>query len=165
MIGTWVAERYYLARKYDAAIEQSLKTIELDSNFPASHLLLGESYLQMGLQAKALTELQSATRLSAEDPLYLAQVGVAYASEGKKADALKIIGQLQATSSKRYVSPYGLAQIFAALNDEEQTFKWLGIAYDDRAVWMAYLAVDPVFDRYRADQRFRDLLRSVRLLP
>ena len=165
MIGTWVAQRYYLAREYDAAIEQSLKTIELDSNFPASHLLLGESYLQMGLQAKALTELQSATRLSPEDPLYLAQVGVAYAYEGKKADALRIIDQLQATSSKRYVSPYGLAQIFAALNDEEQTFKWLGIAYDGRAVWMAYLAVDPVFDRYRADQRFQDLLRSLRLLP
>lgn len=165
MIGTWVGLRYYLARKYEAAIEQSRNTVELDSGFAAAHLLLGESYLQAGLQEKGLAELQSATSLSGDNPLYLAQVGVAYASQGRKADALQIVSRLQATSSKRYVSPYGLAQIYAALNDKEQTFKWLQVAYDDRAVWMSYLGVDPVFDRYRSDQRFQDLLRSVRLLP
>jgi len=59
-----------------------------------------------------------------------------------------------------------LAQIYAAaLNDNEQTFQWLQIAYDDRAVWMSYLAVDPVFDGFRSDQRFQDLLPRVRLVP
>jgi hypothetical protein len=76
-----------------------------------------------------------------------------------------VVVQLQTISSTRYVSPYGLAQIYAALNDKEQAFKWLQIAYDDRAVWMSYLAVDPVFDGLRSDQRFQDLLRRVRLLP
>jgi TolB-like protein/DNA-binding winged helix-turn-helix (wHTH) protein/Flp pilus assembly protein TadD len=161
MINTWVGLRHYLAHKYEAAIEQSRNTIELDSNFAAAHLLLGESYVQMGLQEKGLAELKSATILSADNPLYLAQVGVAYASEGRKAEALQIISQLQTTSTMRYVSPYGLAQIYAALNDNEQTFKWLQLAYDDRAVWMTYLAVDPVFDRYRSDQRFQDLLRRL----
>ena len=46
----------------------------------------------------------------------------------------------------------------------EQTFKWLQVSYDGRAVWMSYLAVDPVFDGYRSDQRFQDLLRRVHLL-
>ncbi|HWS68899.1 MAG TPA: hypothetical protein VN325_39515, partial [Steroidobacteraceae bacterium] len=165
MIGTWVGLRYYLARKYDGALEQSRNTVELDQNFAAAHLLLGETYLQLGLHEKGLAELQSAASLSGNSPLYLAQVAVAYASEGRKAEALQIIAQLQTTSSKRYVSPYGLAQIYAALNDKEQTFKWLQIAYDDRAVWMSYLAVDPVFDGYRSNQRFQDLLRRVRLLP
>jgi hypothetical protein len=56
-----------------------------------------------------------------------------------------------------------LAQIYAALNDKEQTFKWLQTAYDGHAVWMSYLAVDPVFDRFRSDQRFQDLLRRLGL--
>lgn len=93
------------------------------------------------------------------------QVAVANASAGRKVETLRIIAQLQTLSSERYVSPYGLAQIYAALNDKEQTFKWLQIAYDDRAVWMAYLAVDPVFDDVRSDQRFQDVLRRVHLLP
>ena len=66
-------------------------------------------------------------------------------------------------SRKRYVSPYVLAQIYAALNKKEDTFKWLQVAYDEQAVWMGYLAVDPIFDRYRSDQRFKNLLRRVGL--
>jgi TolB-like protein/DNA-binding winged helix-turn-helix (wHTH) protein len=165
MINTWVGLRYYLARKFDLAIEQGRNTVELDANFAAAHLLLGESYSQMGLHEQGLAELQTAASLSGNSPLYLAQLAVAHALAGRKTEALPIIAQLQTISGNRYVSPYGLAQIYAALNDKEQTFKWLQVAYDDRAVWMSYLAVDPVFDGYRSDQRFQDLLRRVHLLP
>src|SRR6267378_2635439 len=165
MIGTWVGLRYYLARKYDRAIEQGRNTVELDPNFAAAHLLLGQSYVQMGLHKQGLAELEKAASLSGNSPLYLAQVGVAYASARRKTEALRIIAQLQRVPSERYVSPYGLAQIYAALNDKEQTFKWLQTAYDDHAVWMSYVAVDPIFDRFRSDQRFQDLLRRLALLP
>ena len=163
MIGTWVALRYYLARKYDDAIEQSHSTIELDPNFAAAHLLLGETYVQTGRHTEALAELQTAAKLSGDSPLYVAQVGVAYASAGKKAEALQIVAQLQKISTEHYVSPYGVAQIYAALNDKKKTFLWLQKAYDDHAVWMSYLAVDPVFDRFRSDQWFQDLSRRVGL--
>jgi tetratricopeptide (TPR) repeat protein len=163
MIGTWVSLRYYLARKYDHAIEQARSTVELDPNFAAAHLLLGQSYVQVGQHEQGLAELEKAANLSGNSPLYLAQVGVAHAAAGRKAEALRIIGQLQNLSSKQYVSPYGLAQIYAALDDKEKTFKWLQTAYDDHAVWMTYLAVDPVFDRFHSDQRFQDLLRRLAL--
>jgi TolB-like protein/DNA-binding winged helix-turn-helix (wHTH) protein/Flp pilus assembly protein TadD len=165
MIGTWVGLRYYLARKYDRAIAQGRNTVELDPNFAAAHLLLGVSYAQMGLHEQGLAELEKAASLSGNSPLYLAQVGVAHASAGRRTEALRIVGQLQRVSTERYVSPYGLAQIYAALNDREQTLKWLQTAYDDHAVWMSYLGVDPVFDRYRSDQRFQGLLRRLALLP
>ena len=161
MIGTWLGLRYYLARQYDRAIEQGQSTVELDPSFAAAHLILGEAYVQAGRGDRGLAELQSAARLSASNPLYLAQVGVAYASAGRKTEALQIIAQLQAMTSNRYVSPYGLAQIYAALNDNEQTYRWLQAAYDDHAVWMTYLAVDPVFDRLRPEQRFQEMLRRV----
>jgi TolB-like protein/DNA-binding winged helix-turn-helix (wHTH) protein len=165
MIGTWVGLRYYLARKYDLAIAQGRNTLELDANFAAAHLVLGESYVRNEQHEKGLDELQTAASLSGESPLYLAQVAVAHASAGRKPEALQIIAHLQAISNTRYVSPYGLAQIYAALNDKEQTFKWLQLAYDDRAVWMSYLSVDPVFDDIRSDQNFQDLLRRVHLPP
>ena len=92
-------------------------------------------------------------------------MGVAHALAGRKTEALQTIAQLLEISRNRYVSLYGVARVYAALNDKEQTFKWLQNAYDDRAVWMSYLAVDPVFDRFRSDQRFHDLLRRVGLLP
>ena len=161
MIGAWVGLRYYLAHQYDRAIEQAQSTVDLDPNFAAARLILGEAYVQAGRSDRGLAELQSAASLSGSNPLYLAQVGVAYASAGRRTEALQVIAQLQTMSSNRYVSPYGLAQIYASLDDKEQTYRWLQAAYDDHAVWMTYLAVDPVFDRLRSDQRFQEMLRRV----
>jgi TolB-like protein/DNA-binding winged helix-turn-helix (wHTH) protein/tetratricopeptide (TPR) repeat protein len=163
MIGSWVGLRYYLAGQYDRAIEQTRATTDLDPNFAAAHLVLGESYLRNGLHEQALSELERAVRLSGDSPIYIAQLGMANANAGKKSDAYRIIAQLKEMSKERYVSPYGLAQIYAALNDKDQTFKWLDAACDDRSVWMSYLAFDPVFKHYRSDQRFQKLLHRAGL--
>jgi TolB-like protein/Flp pilus assembly protein TadD len=163
MISTWVGLRYYLAHDYAHAIEQNRDSVELDPNFAAAHLLLGEDYVQAGLRNQAVDKLKKAADLSGDSPIYRAQVGVALAVAGRKREALRIAHELEAISRERYVSPYGLAQIYAALNKKEDTFKWLQAAYDEHAVWIGYLAVDPIFDRYRSDQRFKDLLRRVGL--
>jgi TolB-like protein len=163
MISTWVGLRYYLARDYSAAIEQNRDSVELDPNFAAAHLLLGEDYVQVGAYGEGVNELKRAATLSGGCPLYTAQVAVALAATGRRREALRIARELQMTSRKRYVSPYGLAQIYAALGRKDDAFKWLQVAYDDRAVWMGYLAVDPIFDRYRSDEHFQELLRRIGL--
>jgi TolB-like protein/DNA-binding winged helix-turn-helix (wHTH) protein len=163
MIGTWVGLRYYLSRRYDGAIAQSQNTVDLDPNFAAAHLVLGESYVQQGKHKEGLNELQKAVALSGDSPLYMAQVGVSLGLAGEKKEALRVIRALQDISAKRYVSPYGVAQIYASLNDKEQTYKWLETAYRDRAVWMSYLTVDPVFDSIRSEGRFYNLLQRVGL--
>ena len=132
------------AHDYPHAIEQNRGSVELDPNFAAAHLLLGEDYVQAGLRNEAVDELRKAADLSGDSPIYRAQVAVALAVAGRNREALRIAHELEAISRKRYVSPYGLAQIYAALNKKEDTFKWLQAAYDEHAVWMGYLAVDPI---------------------
>jgi len=163
MISTWVGFRYYMARDYSRAIDRNRNSVELDPNFAAAHLLLGKDYVEDGLHSEAVNELKKAADLSGDSPLYTAQLAAALAAAGRKGDALRIAHQLETISRKRYVSPYGLAQIYAASNKSEETFKWLQAAYEDHAVWMGYLAGDPIFDRYRSDERFKDLLRRVGL--
>jgi TolB-like protein/DNA-binding winged helix-turn-helix (wHTH) protein/Flp pilus assembly protein TadD len=163
MISTWVGLRYYMARDYPRAVDQNRNSVELDPNFAAAHLQLGEDYRGAGLHREAVTELKKAANLSGDSPLYAAQVAVALAAAGRNGDALQIAHELETLSRKRYVSPYGLAQIYAASNKKQDTFRWLQAAYEDHAVWMGYLAVDPIFDRYRSDERFKDLLQRVGL--
>ena len=163
MIGTWVGLRYYLAHDYMQAIEENRASVDLDPNFAAAHLLLGEDYIQVGMHKKAIDELKTAANLSGGSPLYTAQVGVALAIADRNRDALRMAHELETMSRTLYVSPYGLAQIYAALNRKDDTFKWLQRAYDDHAVWMGYLAVDPIFERYRSDERFKELLRRMDL--
>jgi TolB-like protein/DNA-binding winged helix-turn-helix (wHTH) protein/Flp pilus assembly protein TadD len=163
MISTWVGLRYYMAHDYPRAIDQNRNSVELDPSFAAAHLLLGEDYRGAGLRSEAVKELKKAANLSGASPLYTAQVAVALAVAGRNGDALRIAHELETLSRNRYVSPYGLAQIYAASNKSEETFKWLQAAYEDHTVWMGYLAVDPIFDRYRSDERFKDLLRRLDL--
>jgi TolB-like protein/DNA-binding winged helix-turn-helix (wHTH) protein/Tfp pilus assembly protein PilF len=163
MINTWLGLRYYHARRYDEAIEQGRKILELDPSFAPAHLLLGQAYVQKGLHAQAISELRSATSLSGDSPIYMAQVGVAYASAGKNAEALSVIDQLQKVARKSYVSSYGFAQIYAALGDKQHAMKWLQSAYDESAVWMEYLKVDPVLDSLRSQPHFQDLVRQMGL--
>jgi TolB-like protein/DNA-binding winged helix-turn-helix (wHTH) protein/Flp pilus assembly protein TadD len=163
MINTWLGYRYYYARHYDEAMEQGRKILEFDPSFAAAHLLLGQAYLQKGLHVQAISELQSATTLSGDSPIYLAQVGVAYAADSKNAEALHVIDQLQKVARQRYVSSYGMAQIYAALGDKQRAMKWLQSAYDEGAVWMQYLQVDPVLDSLHSQPRFQDLVRRMGL--
>jgi len=163
MINTWLGLRFYHARQYDEAIEQGRKILEFDPSFAPAHLLLGQAYVQKGLHAQAISELQSATSLSGDSPIYMAQVGVAYAAAGKNAEALSVIDQLQKVARQSYVSSYGLAQIYAALGDKQHAMKWLQSAYDERAVWMQYLKVDPVLDSVRSQPRFQNLVRQMGL--
>jgi TolB-like protein/DNA-binding winged helix-turn-helix (wHTH) protein/Tfp pilus assembly protein PilF len=165
MVDTWLGLRYYHARRYDEAIKQSRKILEFDPSFAPAHLLLGQAYVQKGLHAQAISELQSATSLSGNSSLYMAQGGVAYAVAGKTAEALSVIDQLLKVAKRSYVSSYGLAQIYAALGDKQHAMKWLQSSYDERAVWLQYLKVDPVLDSLRSDPRFQGLLRRMDLPP
>ena len=43
--------------------------------------------------------------------------------------------------------------------------QWLQSAYDERAVWMEYLKVDPVLDSLRSQRRFQDLAKWASSIP
>jgi hypothetical protein len=59
----------------------------------------------------------------------------------------------------KFVPPYNIALVAAGLGDARLVFEWLEQAYVARDVHMAFLPIDPKWDRYRLDLRFSDLLR------
>ena len=75
---------YINARRYDEAIAQLRKTIEIDSHFYLAHYYLGEGLQLKGKLAEAIAEYQTAVELN-DDPLALAFLGQAYARAGQKA--------------------------------------------------------------------------------
>jgi AcrR family transcriptional regulator len=79
----------------------------------------------------------------------------------RRDEAHKVLKQLQKLSKERYVTPYGVARIYAALRETDETFTWLETAYAQRANWMVLLRVDPCFDDLRSDPRFRALMRRM----
>jgi DNA-binding winged helix-turn-helix (wHTH) protein/TolB-like protein/Tfp pilus assembly protein PilF len=155
---------YYLSGKNDLAIAQCKKILELDpSSFPARRYL-GLAYEGKGMYAEAINEFQTGVKISGS-PLMLALLGHAYAASGRKAEAQQTLADLQQLQSQRYVSPYTVAAIYTGLGDQEQAFKWLEKAVEERDIWLMNLKVDPVFAKLRNNRKFADLLARIRLRP
>ena len=152
-----LAEGFYYSRQFDQAVEQVQKTIELDPNFAGGHFWLALIYAQMGRSEEAIAEAYKAIDSSGETQ-NTAMLGQVYALLGKKQEAHTVIADLTQQSKRRYVSCSDIARIYAALGDKEQSFSWLAKAYDERAGWIIYLKVEPIFDGLRSDHRFTDLL-------
>ena len=73
---------WFEARQPDRAVAAALKALELDSNAPLTHLLLGCGYMLLGEPRKAIASLATAARLSPHGPIIKANLGYAYARAG-----------------------------------------------------------------------------------
>jgi TolB-like protein/class 3 adenylate cyclase/Flp pilus assembly protein TadD len=151
---------YYYARQYDKSIEQLHKTLEMDPNFTVARSDLGLAYAQKKMYEEAIAELRRAISQGNTD--YLAQLGYVYAVAGKRTEAQKVLIELK-DSKNQYVSPFGIALIYAALDEKEQAFVWFERAYGERSYLLTSLKVDPTLDNIREDSRFIDLMRRVGL--
>ena len=84
---------------------------------------------------------------------------------GKSAEAKQVLTDLQQLQDERYVSPYTVAAIYTGLGDDEQAFKWLERAVEERDIWLMNLKVDSVFAKLRSKRQFTDILNRTRLRP
>ncbi len=94
-------------------------------------------------------------------PEVVAGVGHGYAVSGRKAEALKIIRELQERSKKEFVPSYTIATIYAGLGEKEQALHHLTKSYEEGSFYMIHLKVEPILDPLRSDSRFTDLMRKV----
>jgi tetratricopeptide (TPR) repeat protein len=115
------------------------------------------------MHESAINELQKALRAFPGAATFLRELGYVYARSGQREAALKILEELQELSKKIYTSPYWRAQIYTALNEKDEAFRWLEAAYAERSALMAYLKVDPWLEDLHSDQRFQVLLRRMNL--
>jgi len=131
----------------------------MDSSFYGAHERLGTALELKGVLDAAIEEYQKARALN-DDPSILADLGHAYASSGRKTEALKELNQLKELSKQRYVSAYDFAHVYLGLGDKEGALRWLEKSYQDRAN-ISSIKVDPFLDPLRGDPRFEALVQKV----
>jgi TolB-like protein/Tfp pilus assembly protein PilF len=152
---------FFYAREYDRALEQYKSTLEMDANFLPSHREIGMVYEVRGEYKQAIAEFQRARELAPGDLHAIGWLGQAYARDGNRAEAQKLLDELQKRSRSGYVPAYSFAAIYAGLGDNDQAFASLAKACDERDDWVVKLKVDPLYDSLRADPRFQNALRCI----
>jgi serine/threonine-protein kinase len=152
---------HYFARKYDAAIAQFEKALELDDHFVPAHGWRGMALSQQGRHAEALKAFERGLAVD-RVPILMAMLGHAHAVAGHRKEAEEALAALVAESKSRYISPYDLAVIHAALGDTDRAIAALHEALEDHSAWMVFLNIDPRLDSMRAVPAFEELAKKLR---
>jgi predicted Zn-dependent protease len=90
-------------------------------------------------------------------------IAQALATQGKKVEVEQQISRLREVSKTRYVRPYYLASIYAALGDKDKAFAELEKSFAERDCYLGRISVDPFMDPLRDDPRFKGLTQRMNL--
>jgi TolB-like protein/Flp pilus assembly protein TadD len=148
----------FQARNFQTATARARRAIAIDPEFWVGHMMLGQACEQMGVTELALDALGRAARLSGGNSKPISVRGYVLARTGQRAAARDVLEALEDAARSRYVPPYSMALICAGLEDGEAMVAWLERACTVRDVHMVFLPVDPKWDTWRDDPRFRALL-------
>lgn len=151
------------AHRFDQAIEQCQKTLDMDPNFFFLHWCLGFAYLHKGMYKEAIAALQKAVGLTKDDLVLLSDLGIAYGMSGQRDQAQRVLDTLKEKAKQGYVPPLAFAWFYAGLGEKNQAFEWLQKAYEERSSWLIFLKVHPRYDNLRSDPRFIALLKRMGL--
>ena len=165
IISSNLGTRLHDAGRYDEAIEQIRKVIEMDPNFAPAHMFFGITYVEKRLYRYAIAEFQKALDLSGRSPAMLGYLGHAYALSGNGNKAQQVLAELRDLATRRYVAPIETAGIYAGLGDKQRALEWLEKSLEDRSRVLIFLKVEDRFDSLRDDPRFANLLRRMGLDP
>ena len=154
---------YHELRDYRGLIEASRRGLLLDPQDGFQHYNLGVGYEGTGRLQEAISEYQKVIEISAADSLGPVALAHAYSAVGKKAEAAKILHDLERRLKETSASPYAMARIYAGLGENDKAFKSLEKAYFEKSFEILNLESDLQLDSLHPDPRFRNLLHRIGL--
>jgi serine/threonine-protein kinase len=166
----------YYEHNYDDAISKYKLTLQSDPDFWVARHYLALAYVQKGMHDEAIAELRKLIKAPANGAIpddviereseASASLGFAYGMAGKSREALAILGQLDALSKRRYVSPLYFAIVYTGLKDnDDKALEYLNKAFDSRHPGLVLIRIEPMFDGLRGDERFKTLIKRFEPIP
>jgi len=149
----WLGRVLYHARRYDDALREMRRGLEMYPNQHDFYWDVADVYEQKKMLAEAFASRQQALSLG-KDPRVSA-LGEAYKRLGYKGYLLK-----QAEFEQTHNAAYA-AHCYALLNDEARAIAALEAVYNEHNGKILFMRTAPELDSIRSSPRFRDLVRRI----
>jgi TolB-like protein len=167
----WLGQALYHARRYDDALRQIRRTLEMFPDRGNFYGELADVYEQKKMFAEAFAARQQALSLNIlasnvaapKDPRVtslITPLGEAYKRAGYRGYLLKQIQVLE-QGHPEGLTLAGLAHLYAMLDDEPHAMNCLERAYEEHQWAVLYVRTAPEMDSIRSSPRFRDLVRRI----
>ena len=151
----------FVARRYQEAIEQSRKTLEIDPRFRPAYGTLWRSYLRLGREQETIEAYL--------EPFGFGKDGLARIPALR--DAVRRGGlqglwrdRLEYFLAQPEPPLYTVASTYMSLGDHDHALAWLEKLYAERGSQMRTLKVYEEWDPLRGDARFQDLQRRANVM-
>ena len=139
------------------------RLLEFNPSFGVAQYYLGLLLERTGRHEEAIASLAAACETTRNSDYARAALAHALATAGRTSESRGIVEQLLAEKKQRYVSPVSLAVAYFGLGETGSAFDALEQAYAERKGWLLHMQVEPVFDDYRSDPRYLDLVKRIGL--
>jgi len=159
-----MAFTYFLARQYDAAINEARLRLETRPDDISLHWALWEAYRRKGAEKEAAQELEKLLLLQGWTNS-AAAIHRQFERGGYKAVVLGQVDYYKKLSEKQYVSPLQRAMYNAQLGRREETLALLEEGYQQHDPELLWIQNDPAYDFLHGDERYRSIIRRIGLPP
>ncbi len=155
---TRLATALTFADDFAGAERALVAALRKDSTAAFIRSQLAQVYAELGRCREAMSQLEPAATTANADY----ELAYAEARCGDAASARAFVAGMDGRRrAGELVDAYWLARVYAGLGDSTGTFRWLDRALTDHAWGLFMLRRDPAFKPYRADPRFRALVKQV----
>lgn len=149
-----------VSRQYDQTIGECRKALQTDPQFATAHAVMGLAYSQKKQFPEALAALKRATELDPSPTLQIYRASVE-AAAGNKAEAQKLVSNVEDLSRRQYICAYEIGHVYVSLGDRDKAVQWLERGRQERADCMVWLMAEPWMDPLRVDPRYLGLVKQI----
>ena len=153
----------YVAGRYDEALDQCGKALEIDAGFPVALWISALSHMELGHFDRAIEAASKGVVLSQRSTFLVSTMGCAQARAGHKNEAYKALEELRQRATSGYVSPFHLAVIHACLGENDKALDELERSFTDRSPNLLTIATLPLLREVQNTPRARSLRDKMRL--
>jgi serine/threonine-protein kinase len=158
-----VARVLLFERRLDEAEAAVAAALRLNPDQPVAHWLRGAIRLVGGRPDEGCLHAARALELFGDAPMSVAAVSALYAFAGRAEQSRALSERLDRLAAHAYVSPLFRAWVHVGRGEEEEAFRRLNEAVDERDPQAPYLSCDHPYDGLRGDPRFTALLEKMGL--
>lgn len=153
MLSTYIL---YFAHRYDQAMQQGKKTLELYPNSGATYYWMGHIYEQKGMAQEAF---DSYLKSNQGTPAEFAALHTAFEKEGLRGFWLQEFRR----NEKKPDWPCWKAMFYGHTGESERAMQMLEQSFDHHCDGLQFLKTNPVFDKLQDDARYQKLISKLKL--
>lgn len=153
-----LCQMYYFLQKFDEAITQCKKTLEMDANFYNAHLYLYEVYSAKEMYAEAVEEFFKIEQLKSDFVLPVSHLNKL--REAYKKGGIREFWKTRIEYLEQNPNNYQLAQYYARLGNKEKALTWLRKSFESRDFDCVFFRTEPVFSELDGEPQFLELVSA-----